>query len=160
MPARPVWRIERGPRHTGQCTLPGQCQWFRGAYEAYPRGYGIAQNFFEPVQFQLEPPDLGREPLRTCRRVNRFGPRFASKMSAAYSGSSFFHCPTWVGWIPYSWAISCTVLTARIASRATLALNGPLKCLHVGAFMTCSFYTAGYHLKLLSEIGVHYRRTE
>jgi hypothetical protein len=41
-------------------------------------------------------------------------------------------------------------LTARIASSATLALNGPLKCMHVRALMTCSFFTAGYHLKLLS----------
>ncbi len=39
---------------------------------------------------------------------------------------------------------------ARIASSATLALNAPLKCLRVRALMTCSFYAAGEHLKLLS----------
>ena len=41
-----VWRRARGPRHHGQCTVPGQGQWFMGAHPACPRGYRPSPDFF------------------------------------------------------------------------------------------------------------------
>ncbi|OIP29310.1 MAG: hypothetical protein AUK47_27935 [Deltaproteobacteria bacterium CG2_30_63_29] len=34
--------------------------------------------------------------------------------------------PTWIGWTPYSWPISLSVLTPLNASRPTFALNSAL----------------------------------
>ena len=41
-----VSRIDRGTRHTGQFTLPGQGQWFMRAHPACPRGYRHSPDFF------------------------------------------------------------------------------------------------------------------
>jgi hypothetical protein len=80
----------------------------------------------------------------------------ASNRLPACSTNSFFQSPTWVGCTPNSWAISFTVFTPRIASKATFALNSPLNTLRFFSLTTDSSFPPVTILNDCLEIGVHY----
>ena len=67
-----VRRIDGGARHTCQFALPGQRQGFGDADPVLTlKLLADPGLFFEPIQFHLQPPDLGIQTLRTGRRIGR-----------------------------------------------------------------------------------------
>src|SRR5674476_231485 len=133
-------RINGGTRYAGQFALPGQRQKLGGADPLLANFYRLIPDFF-----LSQSNSIFKRPISEYSRSGvadgsaGFRPRLASNRLPACSCSSFFHKPTCVGCTPNSWPISFTVLMPRIASRATLALNSPLKFLRFVSLTTCSF---------------------
>lgn len=74
----PVRRIDRGACHTCQFALPGQRQGLDDADPLLAVFYWLIPDFFEPVQFHLQPPDLGIQPPGLADGSVGLGPRLAS----------------------------------------------------------------------------------
>src|SRR3989338_7248504 len=150
-------RIDSGAVDSCQFALPGQRQWFDGADPLLAVFYWLIPDFFLSQSssiFSRPISEYSRSGL--AEGSAGFGPRLVSNRLDACACSSFFHMPTCVGCTPYSWPISFTVLMPRIASRATLALNSPVKFLRFVSLITCSFLQQATILIYCLIIGVHY----